>query len=131
MEDLKDKDVSLIEAKIEELDKLLFPNMSLDDVAEKYSPRVDDVIRKNETEGFKFSAGKFKIACVDDKSFALSYELYFKDKDGEWLKVANTSKPMNAKIWLSELAWGELLGAKEKVFDVAAPEFDTNGKVDF
>ena len=130
MEDLKDNEASLIEAKIEELDKFLFPNISLDDIAEKYSPHVDEVITKNEADGVKFSAGKFKIAAVDDKSFALSYELYFQDADKNWIKVANTTSALDPRLWLSKEAWAELQGVSEKLYDVTAPESDTNGKAE-
>ena len=131
MEEVKSSDAAVTSSNFDDLKNLLFPDMSLDEVAEKYSPRVDEVIAKNEADDLKFSAGKFKIACVDDKSFALSYELYFQDADKNWIKVANTTSAMDPRLWLSKEAWEELLDVKEKFYDVAAPEFDTNGKVDF
>ena len=112
----------LIDSAFEALKEILKPNMSLDDVAENYSPNIDDIIVKYEKEGVKFSAGKFKIACLGKDSFVLSFELYFQDKNKKWSKVAKSSAPMEAKTWLSKEAWLELRNIGEKVFDVEAPE---------
>ena len=60
---------TLIETAFDTLKEIFRPNMSLDEVAEKYSPIIDDIIKKYEKEGVKFSAGKFKIGCVDEKNF--------------------------------------------------------------
>lgn len=112
----------LIDSAFEALKEIFRPNMSLDDVAEKYSPNIDDIIVRYEKEGVKFSAGKFKIACLDKDSFVLSFELYFQDKNKKWSKVAKSSTPMEAKTWLSSTAWLELKNIGEKVFDVDAPD---------
>ena len=112
----------LIDSAFEALKEIFRPNMSLDDVAEKYSPTIDDIIVKYEKEGVKFSAGKFKISCLGNDSFVLSFELYFQDKNKKWSKVAKSSTPMAAKTWLASEAWLELKNIKEKVFDVDAPE---------
>ena len=112
----------LIDSAFEALKEIFRPNMSLENVAEKYSPTIDDIIVKYEKEGVKFSAGKFKIACLGKDSFVLSFELYFQDKNKKWSKVAKSSTPMEAKTWLSSEAWLELKNIKEKVFDVDAPE---------
>ena len=113
---------SLIETAFDTLKEIFRPNMSLDEVAENYSPIIDDIIKKYEKEGVKFSAGKFKISCVDEKNFNLGFELYFQDDKKNWSKVAKTSNPMDAKEWLSAEGWQELQSVKEKVFDVEAPK---------
>lgn len=114
----------LIDSAFEALKEIFKPNMSLDDVAEKYSPHIDDIIIKYEKKDVKFSAGKFKIACLDKDSFVLSFELYFQDKNKKWSKIAKSSAPMEAKTWLSTSAWLELQNVKEKIFDVDAPEVE-------
>ncbi len=119
MEDAKQ---TMIDATFEILKEIFRPNMSVEEVVEKYSPSLDEIILKYEKEGVKFSAGKFKITPLENDTFALGYEIYFKDGDGKWSKVANVSQPMDAKIWLSKEAWAEIQSAGEKVFDVAAPE---------
>ena len=113
---------TLIETAFDKLKEIFRPNMSLDEVAENYSPIIDDIIKKYEKEGVTFSAGKFKIGCVDEKNFNLGFELYFQDDQKNWSKVAKTSNPMDAQEWLSPEAWQELQSVKEKVYDVEAPK---------
>lgn len=113
---------TLIETAFDTLKEIFRPNMSLDEVAEKYSPIIDDIIKKYEKEGVKFSAGKFKISCVDEKNFNLGFELYFQDDKKDWSKVAKSSNPMNGQEWLSPEGWQELQKMKEKVYDVEAPQ---------
>lgn len=113
---------TLIETAFDTLKEIFRPNMSLDEVAENYSPIIDDIIIKYEKEGVKFSAGKFKISCVDEKNFNLGFELYFQDDKKNWSKVAKTSNHIDAKDWLSAEGWQELKSVKEKVYDVEAPK---------
>lgn len=112
----------LIDAAFDAVKEIFRPNMSLDDVAEKYSPIIDEIIEKQEKNGVKFCAGKFKIAQVYEKNFNLNFELYFQDEAKKWSKIAKTSGAMDAKTWLSPEGWLELKNIKEKIFDVDAPE---------
>jgi len=63
---------------------LLNPNMTLEDIADVASPRLDELIQKHEEKGLAYSAGKFHIKYADDKHFQLEFEMYFKDKEGNW-----------------------------------------------
>ncbi len=113
---------NLIETAFDSLKEIFRPNMSLDEVAETYSPIIDDIIKKYEKENVTFSAGKFKISRVDEKKFNLGFELYFQDAEKNWSKVAKTSNPMSGQDWLSPEGWLELQNLKEKVYDVTAPK---------
>ena len=114
----------IADAAFEMLRDIFRSNMSLDEVAEVYSPSVDKIILKYEKDGVEFSAGKFKISAVDSENFTLGFELYFRDENGAWSKVARTSDPIPAQNWLSSEARQELLDAKEKFFDVEPPELE-------
>ncbi len=113
---------ALIDTALKSLEQMLRPNMSLDEVAEKLSPRVDNIITKHINEGNKYAAGKFKIFAEENEKFAVNFELYFKDTDGKWLKVTSNSQALDAKEWLSPEAINELQEAREKVYDITAPE---------
>ena len=71
---------------------LINPNMTLEDIADVASPRLDDLIKKHEESGLIYSAGKFHIKYADEKHFQLEFEMYFKDAEDKWHKVANESE---------------------------------------
>lgn len=114
------------DAAFDTLKEMLRPNMSLEEIAEDYSDNIDEIILEEEKTGTKFAAGKFKILSVGKENFALEVELYFKDKDGKWIKRQKTSAPMSSKDWLSADAKKILDAEKEKIFDVEAPEVEKN-----
>lgn len=114
------------DAAFDALKEMLRPNMSLEEIAEDYSDNIDEIILEEEKTGTKFAAGKFKILSVGKENFALEVELYFKDKDGKWIKRQKTSAPMSSKDWLSADAKKILDAEKEKIFDVEAPEVEKN-----
>ena len=104
------------DAAFDALKEILRPNMSLEEIAE-------------EKNGTKFNAGKFKILSVGKNNFALDVELYFKDKDGKWIKRAKTSSPMSSEDWLNDDARKFLDAEKEKIFDVEAPEIEKDAEI--
>lgn len=114
------------DAAFDALKEMLRPNMSLEEIAEDYSDNIDEIILEEEKTGTKFTAGKFKILSVGKENFALEVELYFKDKDGKWIKRKKTSAPMSSKDWLSADAKKILDAEKEKIFDVEATEVEKN-----
>lgn len=111
----------ILNAALDNLKEIFSPNMTFDEIAEKYSPSLDEIIKKYQAEGVTFAAGKFKIACFDENNFTLGFELYFQDAAKKWSKVARTSSPYE-KIYLDSKTWLELKNIKEKTFDVDAPE---------
>lgn len=76
----------------------LSPNMKIEDVKEVAAFRFDEVIKKNEQKGLTFSAGKFHIKYVDDAHFKLDFEMYFKDDEDKWHKLANESDSRDMKL---------------------------------
>ncbi|MBR6013432.1 MAG: hypothetical protein IK062_06580 [Selenomonadaceae bacterium] len=117
------------DAAFDALKEILRPNMSLEEIAEDYSEEIDKIIIEELKTGSTFSAGKFKILSVGKNNFALDVELYFKDKDGKWIKRAKTSSPMSSEDWLNDDARKFLDAEKEKIFDVEAPEIEKDAEI--
>ena len=97
------------------------PNMTLEDIADVASPRLDELILKHETNGLTYSAGKFHIKYADEKHFQLEFEMYFKDNEGKWHKVANESELRELKL-LEEGAAKTLAKLKVITFPIEPPE---------
>lgn len=100
---------------------LINPNMTLEDIADVASPRLDDLIKAHEEKGLAYSAGKFHIKYADEKHFQLEFEMYFKGEDGKWHKVANESELRDLKL-LEEGAAKTLAALKTITFPIEPPE---------
>ena len=61
---------------------LFRPDMTLEKISDVASPRLDDMIKKYEERGLKYSAGKFHVKYADEKHFQLEFEMYFQDVEG-------------------------------------------------
>ena len=112
----------LIKSAFDSLTENLCPNMSLTEVAQRYSPKLKNIISQYQEAGAKYQAGKFKIICLDDTSFALNFELYFTNTEGQWLKAENTSSALSSKTWLLPEAWIDLRKNQEKIFSIKSAE---------
>lgn len=105
------------------------PNMTIEDIADVASLRLDDVIKKNEARGLEYSAGKFRVKFVDDAHFRLEFEMYFRDADGKWHKLANESDPRDLK--LLEVGAQKTIKILQTVeFPIKAPNAETQPTVD-
>ena len=103
---------------------IIKPDMTIDKIAEVASPNLDKIIRKNEEQGLKYSAGKFKIEYLNDKQFTLEFEMYFKDEAGKWYKAANKSEPRDAEL-IEPSSWKTLKALKVMEFPIGAPVNET------
>ena len=111
---------TVISATKEFFNELVHPNMTIEKIAEVAAPRLDDLIEKNEANGLKYSAGKFKIEYVDDTHFTLAFEMYFKDADGKWYKSSGNSEPRDVEL-LDVGSWKTLQTLKSVEFPISAP----------
>ena len=100
--------------------ELVYPNMTIEKIAEVAAPRLDEMIEENEEKGLKYSAGKFKIEYVDEEHFTMAFEMYFKDADGKWYKSASASDPRGAEL-LDIGSWKTLQALKTVEFPINAP----------
>ena len=100
---------------------LLNPNMKIEDIADVVSSRLDPVIIEHEKNGLHYSAGKFYIKAADEKHFQLEFEIFFKDNEDKWHKLANQSELRDIKL-LEEGAAKTLQKLKSIEFPINAPE---------
>lgn len=100
---------------------LLNPNMKIEDIADVVSSRLDPVIVEHEKQGLHYSAGKFYIKAADEKHFQLEFEIFFKDDEDKWHKLANQSEPRDIKL-LEEGAAKTIQKLKVIEFPINAPE---------
>ena len=77
---------------------LLRPNMELDDIKQITFPRFQELIKKYEKKGYDYGGGKFYVKYVDEKSFKLEFEMYFRDEEERWHKIANESELRDIKL---------------------------------
>lgn len=77
---------------------LLRPNMELDDIKQITFPRFQELIKKYEKKGYNYGGGKLYVRYVDEKSFKLEFEMYFRDEEERWHKIANESELRDIKL---------------------------------
>lgn len=111
----------LVEAAKNFFVDLLRPNMTLEKISDVVSPRLDDTIKKYESRGLKYSAGKFSIKYADEKHFQLEFEMYFQDDEGKWHKCANESDLRDSTL-LDVGAWKTIQALKVITFPIEKPK---------
>ena len=108
--------------QIKDFFKNLFnPNMKIEDIADVVSSRLDPIIIEHEKNGLHYSAGKFYIKAADDEHFQLEFEIFFKDDEDKWHKLANQSELRDIKL-LEEGAAKTIQKLKAIEFPINAPE---------
>lgn len=127
VEQAKDKIETSFEQIKDFFKNLLNPNMKIEDIADVVSSRLDPVIIANEKKGLHYSAGKFYIKAPDTEHFQLEFEMFFKDSEDKWHKLANSSEPRDIKL-LEEGAAKTIQKLKVIEFPINAPEIETEEK---
>ncbi|MBR4642762.1 MAG: hypothetical protein IKO74_08615 [Selenomonadaceae bacterium] len=100
---------------------LFRPDMTLEKISDVVSPRLDDMIKKYEERGLKYSAGKFHVKYADEKHFQLEFEMYFQDDEGKWHKCANESELRDSTL-LEAGAWKTIKALKIITFPIEKPQ---------
>ena len=108
---------------------LLNPNMKIEDIADVVSSRLDPVIIANEIKGLHYSAGKFYIKSPDEQHFQLEFEMFFKDDEDKWHKLANTSEIRKIEL-LEDGAAKTIKKLKVIEFPINAPEIKPEEKAE-
>lgn len=99
--------------------------VSVDTLAQRYSNKTNDIIRKTESEkNCKYVGGQFVFQCVDGATFTMSTELYFKDAAKKWVQMKMQSDPVDMRE-LTEESAKELREKKKIAFEVEAPKEKT------
>ena len=76
-------------------EELIRPEMELEELAGIYSEPLDLIIEEETRRGNNYVGGEFKISCLSNDSFDLSFELYFQNQDKQWIKREGRSKPQS------------------------------------
>ena len=77
---------------------ILRPNMELEDIKQITFPRFRKLIKKYEEKGWNYGGGKFYVKYLDEGHFQLEFEMYFRDEEGSWHKIANESGPRDITL---------------------------------
>ena len=121
LENKIEKVADLVEAAKNFFIDLFRPDMTLEKISDVVSPRLDDTIKKYESRGLKYSAGKFSIKYADEKHFRLEFEMYFQDEEGKWHKCANESDLRDYTL-LEVGAWKTIQALKVITFPIEKPK---------
>ena len=108
---------------------LINPNMKIEDIADVVSSRLDEVIIEHEKNGLHYSAGKFYIKAAEEKHFYLAFEMFFKDDEDKWHKLANESELRDISL-LEEGAAKTIQKLKIIEFPISAPEIKADVKIE-
>lgn len=103
------------------LSVIIKTHMELDEIAKIYSEKLDSIIRDEQSKDLNYVGGTFKISYANEKNFHLAFELYFQDKNEEFVKKESKSKPQSTE-YLSEKALTELRAKKEISYEIDEPE---------
>ena len=95
------------------LKEFLQPNMSFEEIAENFSPKVNEIFKKCQQEDENFNSFTLKISAVAKKSFRLTFIIY--DKNRILYGVETSSPPMDGEFWLNPASWATLQEEKEKI----------------
>ena len=106
---------------------LLRPNMELEDIKQITFPRFHDLIKNYEKDGYAYGGGKLYVKIVDDEHFKLEFEMYFRDEEERWHKVANESELRDLKLMEDSLI-KTIKSLKTIEFAIDAPPSDKSDK---
>lgn len=97
--------------------------MSLEELAEVNGVKLDRLIRKVKAEqGLIYRGGKFRIAYMEEsQGFTVSFDLYFQDSEGNWVKKNSMSRTQSFN-YLTPEAVQEIKSKRVVTLDVSEPE---------
>ena len=104
-------------------------DMEIDELAKLYSAKLDEIIRKEIGNNLSYVGGTFNLSYLDEKSFELSFELFFQDAEKDWVKKESTSTPQPIS-YLTDNAVKELRTEKVISFEVDPPKIQEPSKTE-
>jgi len=104
---------------------ILRPNMELEDIKQITFPRFHELIKTHEKSGQTYGGGKLYVKFIDDEHFKLEFEMYFRDEEERWHKVANESELRDIKL-LEDSLIKTLKSLKTIEFSIEAPTSEKN-----
>lgn len=88
---LIENDIKILMNSVE---KLVHPNVTLDEFLSNSSAELDRYILKQSVCGQEYVAGRFEVSCISDKVFVFTFSMYFKNIHGEWNEVKGESRQL-------------------------------------
>ena len=96
--------------------------ISFDEINEIFSEGIDKIIlSSSRKEKLKFIGGIFRISLKSEKTFVLSFQLFFKTEEGKFLTKSAESGEMLLK-YLTEESRIELSNNKYVEFEIDEPK---------
>lgn len=96
--------------------------ISFDEINEIFSEGIDEIIlSSSRKEKLKFIGGIFRISLKSEKTFVLSFQLFFKTEEGKFLAKSAESGEMLLK-YLTEESRIELSNNKYVEFEIDEPK---------
>lgn len=96
--------------------------ISFDEINEIFSEGIDEIIlSSSRKEKLKFIGGIFRISLKSEKTFVLSFQLFFKTEEGKFLTKSAESGEMLLK-YLTEESRIELSNNKYVEFEIDEPK---------
>lgn len=96
--------------------------ISFDEINEIFSEGIDEIIlSSSRKEKLKFIGGIFRISLKSEKTFVLSFQLFFKTEEGKFLTKSAESSEMLLK-YLTEESRIELSNNKYVEFEIDEPK---------
>ncbi len=95
--------------------------ISFDEINEIFSEGIDEIILNSRKEKLKFIGGIFKISLKSEKTFGLSFQLFFKTEEGKFLTKSAESSEMLLE-YLTEESRNELTNNKSVEFEIDEPK---------
>ena len=108
---------------------ILRPNMELEDIKQITFPRFHKLIKKYEEKGWNYGGGKFYVKYLDEGHFQLEFEMYFRDEEGNWHKIANESGPRKIEL-LEDSLIKTMASLKVAEFPIEATPADKTAKTE-
>ena len=96
--------------------------ISFDEINEIFSEGIDEIIlSSSRKEKLKFIGGIFRISLKSEKTFVLSFQLFFKTEEGKFLTKSAESSEMLLE-YLTEESRNELTNNKSVEFEIDEPK---------
>lgn len=112
---------SIVKDMAEMFGNVFMPQISLDEFAHRASDAIDNKMLLVIQDGNEFIDGRYKLELVANNSFRSSFEIYFKNTDGEIMEMSGESKIFSLNR-LKEEDRQELSLKKEISYEVHEPQ---------
>ena len=112
---------SIVKDMAEMFGNVFMPQISLDEFAHRASDAIDNKMLPVIQDGNEFIDGRYKLELVANNSFRSSFEIYFKNTDGEIMEMSGESKIFSLNR-LKEEDRQELSLKKEISYEVHEPQ---------